>query len=78
MRHSPPGVGKAWWGDCRPTPPTTLGCQTLISAQWGMQGCVKDSDVIVRAKRMNLTARLGRAKLWEGHTGKMQVVNSNY
>lgn len=50
----------------------------MISAQWGMQGCVKNSDVIVQAKRMNLTARLGWAKLWEGHTGKMQVVNTNY
>lgn len=50
----------------------------MISAQWGMQGCVKNSDVIVQAKRMNLTARLGWAKLWEGHTGKKQVVNTNY
>lgn len=71
-------MGKAWWGDGRPAPPAILGCQALISAQWEMQGYVKDSDVIVRAKRMDLPARLGRAKLWGGHTGKMQVVSTNY
>lgn len=69
-------MGKAWWGDGGACSSNHFGVSDLDLST--VQGCVKDSDVIVQAKRMNLAARLGWAKMWEGHTEKIQAVNTNY